>query len=391
MANASTQYGITQRFVTDSANAQLDELLGSIAEYLQLTPTQHQSAEEKYHAVAEWLSADSSPVRGLDPQIYAQGSLRIGTTVKPLKSEEFDLDLVCELSASATAPPMGVYELLWSRMESNLRYQPLLRRRPRCIRIDYASDFHLDIVPAVPDPHGTTLGSLLIPDHEEQSWLPSNPKGYALWLDEQARLPLREKRAMGATIEPLRAVQPANSKPPLKLAVQLLKRQRDVTFASRSEAPPPSIVLTTLAGLLYQKEEDATDSLSAILSRAVDWSRREIIHLWNPANEKECITDRWQSQPGAYQAFVQELEAFALRWHALVQHGAFPDLAKELELLFGERPVRCALRAYAESRTNARQRGDLHASRTTGTLLTAAAPEALKVPDHTFHGGWDAK
>jgi hypothetical protein len=40
----------------------------------------------------------------------------------------------------------------------------------------------MDILPAIPDPsRGGT--ALLVPDHDAQSWKPSNPKGYAAWFD----------------------------------------------------------------------------------------------------------------------------------------------------------------------------------------------------------------
>ena len=121
------------------------------------------------------------------------------------------------------------------------------------------------------------------------------------------------------------------------------------------------------------------------------WASHEVIQLWNPANEKECITDRWHKKPGAYDAFVQEVGAFDRRWRTLVHNGTLSEIAKELELLFGESPVKRALKAYAENRAQARQVGQLYASRTTGTLLSAAGSQALKVPNHTFHGGADRR
>ncbi len=389
VANADVQRARVPAFTSDAASGQLDELLDRVVEALQLTPTQHQSAEQKYHAVAKWLSADGSIVASLSPHIYPQGSLLTQTTVRPLLHQEFDLDLVCQLAASPAGGPEPLYELLWDRMHENGLYRPMLERRARCMRLKYANDFHLDIVPAIPDPAGTTATSLLIPDQEQEAWRPSNPKGYAEWLEEKARLPLMEKRAMDARIEPLRAPQPVSSKPPLKLTVQLLKRWRDVAFAGRTEEPPSSIILATMAGLVYQKERNVTGALSAVLGRIAVWARREAIELWNPANKKECITERWHKKPGAYELFVEEVGAFDRRWQTLVQQGTLSDVARELERLFGESPVKRAMKAYAENRTQARQTGQLHVSRTTGTLLSGVGTGALRVPNHTFHGGSD--
>jgi hypothetical protein len=266
--------------VTASANAQLDELLDLVVVALQLTRTQHQSAEEKYKAVGTWLSEEGSAIRHLSPRIYSQGSLRAGTTVKPLRHQEFDLDLVCELEASSSVLPSEAYELLWSRMHSNLRYRPILERMPRCIRLNYANDFHLDIVPAVPDPDGASATSILIPDRAKQAWLPSDPKGYAQWFEDQT-VPVRRKHALDSSVEPLQLPQAAHEKASLKLAVQLLKRWRDIAFAKRAEVPPSSIVLTTLAGLAYRREEHVTDALAGILTRTLADARSTVIRLFN--------------------------------------------------------------------------------------------------------------
>jgi hypothetical protein len=389
MTNAGTQYPANRRLVTDSDNAQLDAILDHLVEAVQLTATQRADAEGKYNAVGGWLHAENSRMRVFDPQIFAQGSLRIDTTVKPLAREEFDLDLVCELAASDALTPGGAYELLWSRMSEHGTYRELIERCPRCIRINYAGDFHLDIVPAIPDPvDGGT--ALLIPDRDLQSWHPSNPKGYAVWFEDMARLPILEKKhTLGATIEPLRAPEPAATKAPLKLAVQLLKRWRDVAFGARQEAPPPSIVLTTIAGRVYGKERHVTDALSAILSGTLSCSYRSLSALTNPANPREFICERWLAAPGAYDAFCEELTQFAAAWQTLVQHGTFPAVGTDLMRLFGETPVRRALKAYAATFTKAREDGSLRAVSKTGTLVTGGATQGLRVPNHTFFGSTD--
>src|SRR5688572_2194411 len=78
------------------AARQLDSLLGRICEELQLPESLHRLAEERYRAVAEWLAARESPLAGWHPEMYPQGSFRIGTTTRPLSGDEYDLDFVCE-------------------------------------------------------------------------------------------------------------------------------------------------------------------------------------------------------------------------------------------------------------------------------------------------------
>jgi hypothetical protein len=382
---------------TASANRELDELLDLIGVSVQLTPPQFQKAETSYLAVADWLGAPGSAVRQYRPDIFAQGSLRLDTTVRPLSYTEFDLDLVCLLQISDQASPAAVYDLLLKRMREHGTYVKILEPMPRCIRLNYAGDFHLDIVPAVPDPAclpGQTC--IKIPDRPLLRWRDTNPKGYADWLEVQAAKRKRVEKALkfsaNASVEPLRGPAPADMKPPLKLSVQLFKRWRDVTFEGREKLAPSSIVLTTLSGMLYQGEAHPTDALLTILDGIYNQSLRfDQIELWNPSNPKECITDRWRDNPQAYATFLDAVYAFRTAMHKLVDTGRYPNMIDDLKGMFGDWPVARAFTKFAERRKTASDSGNLLMERATGILTVAATPAVnptyVKSKGHTFHGG----
>ncbi len=81
-----------------------------------------------------------------------------------------------------------------------------MERLPRCIRLNYAGDFHLDIVPAVPDFEvgGTYIfvpdldANLAIDAPQNDRWKPSNPKGYQIWFEDHCKYLVTEKNAPGA-------------------------------------------------------------------------------------------------------------------------------------------------------------------------------------------------
>src|ERR1700738_133380 len=77
----------------------LDGLLFQICEEIQITPARHDQADERYQAVGDLLESEGSPFRQYRPKIYPQGSMELGTTVKPPEGPH-DLDFVCELSLS---------------------------------------------------------------------------------------------------------------------------------------------------------------------------------------------------------------------------------------------------------------------------------------------------
>ena len=62
----------------------LDLILFDVCDNLQLSPTQHEKAEDRYHAIAKVISAANSPFSYWDSKLYSQGSMRLRTTVKPI-------------------------------------------------------------------------------------------------------------------------------------------------------------------------------------------------------------------------------------------------------------------------------------------------------------------
>lgn len=384
------------KYITASANKDLDEILDLIGLMVQLTDTQFERAETSYHAVGEWLDAPDSPIHHYRPTIFTQGSLALDTTVKPLSHTEFDLDLVCLVQVSDKVSPASVFDFLLKRMRDHGTYNKIIVEMPRCIRLNYSGDFHLDIVPAVPDsqcPPGESC--LKIPDREKQVWCSTNPIGYVSWFDAQAAKRLMHEKAARfsanrANIKPLRDPVAPYTKPPLKRVVQLLKRRRDIAFKGRENLAPSSIILTTLCGLLYQGEDHPTDALMSIIIGICDWVKREPIRLVNPSNPKEWITDRWNDKPEMYTAFVQEIFDLRVRWEKLIRHGRYPGFVAELQELFGEYHVARAVTKFAERRSEARSNGKLLIEKATGVLSIAASPAEVsglvKVKDHTFHG-----
>jgi len=168
----------------------LDALLDQVCRALQLTPTQYLDAKKKYEAVGEWLGAEGSLLQLFRPVIYPQGSMRLGTTNRPWRREEFDLDLVCQFHGCGNANPLAVYDAVHVRLAGHGTYKPILEKKKRCVRLNYAGDFHLDILPACPDP--SRGGSCVrVPD----CWMPSNPIGFAARFFD--RCPLRPTTGLG--------------------------------------------------------------------------------------------------------------------------------------------------------------------------------------------------
>src|SRR6185312_17164056 len=121
-------------------------------------------------------------------QIYPQGSIALGTTVRPLATAEFDVDLVCHLpSIKSVSDAQSIKTLVGDRLKEHGTYKERLEEKQRCWRIHYANQFHLDITPSIPN-SGCHRGGELVPDKVLKEWKPTNPKGYIAQFDYYAAM-----------------------------------------------------------------------------------------------------------------------------------------------------------------------------------------------------------
>jgi hypothetical protein len=222
-----------------------------------------------------------------------------------------------------------------------------------------------------------------VPDRSVHGWKESNPKGYAHWFEERgAQQGVILERA---AVEPLPPPEEAKDKNTLQLAVQLIKRNRDIRFAEAPELAPISIVLTTLAGMHYHGERSPIEALLAIVGRinaSIPSSGRLVV--CNPATPLEDLSERWNNDPKAYRAFVaamRELEADLRELRAAV---GYPAVTAKLTELFGE-PAIIAVREQTEIAEKARHEGRLGVTRA-GALTTAISSTVQPVRRNTFYG-----
>lgn len=371
--------------MTETFTSHLDDLLERVCVSLQLTATQYKLARERYEAVGTWLGADESLIAHLRPGIHPQGSLAIGTTVRPTRYTEYDLDLVCELQADWTAVnAVGILDLIETRMKENEIYRPMVERKRRVIRLNYANDFHLDILPALPDSWagGTCVR---VPDRELRAWKPSNPKGYASWFEERAALVRLKIEKFD--MAPLPAQESVEAKPPLKRIVQLLKRWRDLAYAADPVCAPISIVLTTLAGTHYAGETSVSEGMMRILdgiAASIPAQGRLVVR--NPKNEGEDLSERWDADRKAYEAFVAGIVGFRDEWRRVLQLRGVHAVSEPVEALFGEEVVRAVLKSQAAYLKSLRGTGSLGMQSSTGLLVAAGGPGVTRVEEHRFHG-----
>lgn len=372
--------------VLESVNQQLDDLLERVGEKLQLSPTRYQQAESRYLAIGEWLNAEGTALAIFKPVIYPQGSMRIGTTVRPRGRQEHDLDLVLELKADwrLFPRPVVLLDMVQNRLLENKTYHGMIERKNRCIRIIYANEFHLDILPACPNPDAG-LYCVLVPDCAAEDWKHSNPKGYALWFERTAELKRAEFKRH---IEPLPEQAAVADLAPLKRAVQLLKRYRDVYFEETPELAPVSILLTTLAAQYYGGQLSVGAALMSILEGIVSsiptYGR---LYVPNPTNPLEDFSERWDSEPKAYKAFVSAFTNFRDQWAGVNDLRGIHQVSALMEKLFGENLAKEVVAEHIKALESSREAGNLSIKRGSGIITGVSSTSTVSIPKNNFYGG----
>ena len=350
----------------------LNRILRDLADEIDVPPSRYHEATERYEAVGAWLDADGSELARYQPSIYPQGSFALGTAVKPLGDEEYDVDTVCLLQLTPDQiTQKQLKDLVGDRLKhSQSRYKHMIEPRDggrRCWTIRYAdeSKFHLDVLPAIPDNHAWLLAlgvpeewaetAICLTDRKTWSdlyseWPRSNPKGYIAWFKDRMRLSLEEaKRFRAMEIHAkVEEIEDFDVRTPLQRLIQILKRHRDMRF-NDDEDKPISIVITTLAAQAYNNEADLVEAVLDVVPRMRDYIEKRDGAWWvpNPVNPGENFADKWTENPRKAGLFFEWLAVLEREYKELLTDQGFAKIGDYLREAFGRRDAEAAMLKYS--------------------------------------------
>jgi hypothetical protein len=172
--------------------------------------------DARVEAISNCLRADAD-LGPLVMDVIPQGSYAHKTIIKPLPGHEFDADILLQLEEQSDWEPRDYVENVYAALRRSSNYKDMVSRRTRCVVVDYANEFHVDVVPYI-----VRAPSSFITNRHENLLELTNPEGFNIWLDEQNRV------AGGHLVE----------------VIRLIKYLRDFkgTFGIKS------VILTTLLG-----------------------------------------------------------------------------------------------------------------------------------------------
>jgi hypothetical protein len=292
-------------------------------------------------------------------------------------------------------------------------------RQTRCVTLFYADKMHLDVTPSL-RVYATLDRESLITHakgprrSDDDRFVDMNAYGFAQWYASRTPLELRMAKAFhrrwlehsglaaraDADVDDVPDQCDFIVKNTATLALQLLKRFRNIRYASYAGRIPPSVMLSYYAGLVAQPNM----SLSAMLVRLATWIIRDIeqasfygrlLHVANPVCEADVFTDRWPESIAQQDEFAKYLHEMVRSLDAIRKGGMFPHtMMDELRENFGDRVVtRAADQIATEIGDGIQQSRQLY-TRRGGLLLPSAAAVAAPIGNpavsvaqpHTFFG-----
>lgn len=392
--------------INTSSDNPLSEILDILAQELDPPKSLRDAAAREYMRLARWIQADSQDRYNSDAELYIQGSNRLGTAICPRKKDDdLDIDLVyrrdiqrSSTSQEALVNDCGDQLLRYCEEYEDLFSAPAPSLEPgrRCWTLQFENQFHMDVLPALPDDEGAEFNTqnieeaVIITDRELREWQHSNPKGYAAWFDAQQKTQLTENRyamAQAGKVE-IEDIPTEIVPTPLRRAIQLLKLHRDIKYDGNRDDKPISIIITTLAAKSYQGEGDPNEAIRSLAKnmRSHIEDRDGVWWVPNPisnASNGENFADKWEAHPERATKFFEWLDTLKSDLeHAGIQQG-LDKVSGSLSHAFGSSVVERSMKRYGDRTFERRKSGELKMASGTGRLGTTGD---TNVKGHIFFG-----
>ena len=115
-------------------------------EFLDLNRTRIDRLNKSVSAVGDHLSQRLDSYIGIE----RQGSYALRTIIKPVKSnQEYDADILLLIQNVSDTMPHEYIDQVYRCFAESAVYDDKAHRKTRCVTLDYAGDFHLDVVPCI--------------------------------------------------------------------------------------------------------------------------------------------------------------------------------------------------------------------------------------------------
>ena len=251
------------------------------------TPSKLDQLDQRVDSITDALKSAEN-LQGMVLDIVPQGSWAHRTIIRPPWRLEFDADFLVQLVEvpSWAGGPRSYSDAVANALQRHGVYQVMSTVKDRCVRVNYANDCHVDVVPFVVLADGTQK----IINRAANQFEGTNPIGFTEWL--QAKDDLTDGN--------------------LRRALRLLKYLRD----HRSLFRVKSVLLTTMVGNIVESwasseyYQDVPTTLVHLLADLDNFlhERPYKPSIRDPSCPTTTFDHRWDdAQYAAFRANVHEL------------------------------------------------------------------------------------
>lgn len=231
-----------------------------------------------------------------------QGSWAHATIIEPVGAfDEFDADFLLHLEEQADWDPCQYLRELRAAFKRNSTYCAMVRKKNRCVRVGYANDCHVDVVPSITRADGQQV----VMNYADNEFEDTNPDGFTQWMKERDDL-------TGGN---------------LRKVIRLLKFLRDYknTFDCKS------VILTTLVGGRIQPVDAATryaDIPTTLVSVLVDLDNWLSLYgsmplIDDPSCPGTSFNHRWSEERfQSFKSMIKKYRGWAEEAHAIANEDA---------------------------------------------------------------------
>lgn len=249
-------------------------------------------------AVTELLSRELDSYE----KVEQQGSYALGTIIKPVKDHEYDADILLYMKYNSDKEPKDYINEVYNYLKQN-NNEDKIARKTRCVNINYAGDFHLDIVPCI-----TQGQEQYICNEKDNEFEVTDGTGYRDWFNRKTKITHGN----------------------LKGVTRLLKYLRD----HKGNFSVKSILLTTLIGNSVDDDDNDENFKNIPGTLKLISNRINSFLQSNPIMPDECFTRHWDQNK--YKNFREKFAVYNNKIDEAFEATDHNTSVKKWRELFGE-------------------------------------------------------
>jgi hypothetical protein len=248
-----------------------------LTDSVNLSPARLEELEKRADRIYAALKLDDD----LGPMVHdmtPQGSWAQRTIINPSNGRDFDADFTLHLNDDPDWSPRDYLDRTRAALAAHHIYTGMtLNRKTRCVRVVYANDFHVDVVPSV-----ERGGVQYIANYDDNTWEPTNPSAFTAWMQ----------------------AKDADAHGNLRKVIRLMKWVRDIRNSFNGVR---SILLTTMLGDLVSRNKEIFDgnyysdlptSFFHLITDLDDyvWAREQKPSVMDPSGTGLTFDHRWSQE-----------------------------------------------------------------------------------------------